>query len=83
MADIVVYTTRTCSYCGRVKQLLTRLGLPFQEVDVSFDDDKREWLVTATGGQTTVPQVFIDGRSVGGYTDLITLERAGELSRLK
>lgn len=76
-----VYTTRICPYCVRAKSLLQRRGIPYREVDVSSDADKREWLVQATGGRRTVPQIFIDGEPVGGSDELHDLDRSGELAR--
>ena len=81
MAKIVVYRTHHCGYCVRVQALLKSKGLPFQEIDVTFDPAKRSWLIDATG-QRTVPQVFIDGEPVGGFDDLARLSRTGELDRL-
>jgi glutaredoxin 3 len=78
---VEVYTTVSCGYCVRAKQLLKRLDIAYREVDVTTDHDKRDWLVNATG-QRTVPQIFIDGRSIGGYTELAALERAGGLASL-
>ena len=81
MAKIVVYRTQHCGYCVRVHALLEARGLPFQELDVTFDPAKRSWLVDLTK-QRTVPQVFIDGRPVGGFDELARLHRTGELDRL-
>ena len=80
-ARVQVYSTNYCGYCVRAKQLLSRLAIPFEEIDVSEDQSKRDWLVAETG-QRTVPQIFIDGRPIGGYTDLAELERAGGLKTL-
>jgi len=79
---VEVYTTVSCGYCVRAKQLLSRLHIAYREVDVTQDHDKRDWLVNATG-QRTVPQIFIDGRAIGGYTELAALERAGGLASLQ
>jgi glutaredoxin 3 len=79
MADIQVYTTDYCPYCTRAKALLEKRGLAFEEIDVSERPDLRRWLVEATGGRKTVPQVFIHGQSVGGYDDIAALDRAGRL----
>ena len=79
---VEVYTTVSCGYCVRAKQLLSRLSIAYREVDVTQDHDKRDWLVSTTG-QRTVPQIFIDGRSIGGYTELAALERAGGLAGLR
>jgi glutaredoxin 3 len=81
MADVVIYQTQFCPYCVRAKHLLESKGVPFKEVDVSDDPGKRKWLVDVTR-QRTVPQVFINGKPVGGFDDLARLNRSGELDRL-
>jgi glutaredoxin 3 len=81
MADVKVYVTSYCAYCVRAKGLLNRKRVAFSEIDVTRDPERRRWLVEATG-QTTVPQIFINGRSVGGCDELYALERVGELDRL-
>jgi glutaredoxin 3 len=81
IADVKVYTTKVCAYCVRAKALLTKRDVPFEEVDVSSDDAKRTWLVQTTG-KRTVPQIFIDGRPVGGSDELHELDRSGELEKL-
>ena len=80
-SQVQVYKTPYCGYCVRAVNLLRSKGIAFEEIDVSHDDEKREWLVEATG-QRTVPQIFINGRSVGGYTDLAALDRAGRLDTM-
>jgi glutaredoxin 3 len=64
-----------------LKRLLRAKGVAFDEIDVADDVEKRRWLRGATG-QMTVPQLFIDGKSYGGYTDAVALDRAGELDPL-
>ena len=81
MAEVIIYRTPFCGYCHRAKYLLESKGVPFQEVDVSDDPAKRRWLADVTR-QRTVPQVFINGRPVGGFDDLARLNRSGELDRL-
>ncbi len=81
MPSVVIYTTRTCPHCVRAKALFARKGVKFLEVDVSADDDKRRWLAQTTG-QRTVPQIFINDNSVGGFDEVWALERKGELDRL-
>ncbi len=78
MAQVLVYTTNACAYCGAAKSLLKKKGIAFEELDVSGDFAKRDWLVEKTG-QRTVPQIFIGGVSIGGYAELSALERAGKL----
>lgn len=79
--DIVMYRTPICPYCVRAKALLKRKGVAFREVDVSGDAEQRAWLLEATG-QRTVPQIFINGRSIGGCDELYLLERQGKLDEL-
>jgi glutaredoxin 3 len=81
MAEVKVYVTEYCPYCTRAKALLQRKGVPFEAIDVEDDPEKRAWLAKATG-QRTVPQIFIDGRSIGGCDDMHALDRTGELDRL-
>ncbi len=81
MADVVIYTTHFCSYCVRAKLLLSRKSVAFQEIDVSRDPEKRRWLAEVTG-QSTVPQIFINGQSVGGCDDIHDLDRQGRLDPL-
>src|SRR5262249_44417720 len=80
-ADVVVYTTLTCPYCVAAKRLLGNKQVAFTEIDVAGRPDLRSWLVSASG-QGTVPQVFINGRSLGGFTDIDALDRDGELDPL-
>ena len=79
MSHILLYTTPYCGFCLAAKRLLAKKELAFEEVDVSFDDDKRAEMTARSGGGLTVPQIFINGRHVGGYVDLVALERSGEL----
>lgn len=79
--DVVMYRTPICPYCVRAEALLKRKGIPFREVDVSSDPEKRAWLLDATH-QRTVPQIFINGRSIGGCDELYRLERQGKLDEL-
>lgn len=81
MANVRIYTTPICPYCVAAISLLRSKGVPFENVDVSGDREKRAWLAKVTG-RTTVPQIFIDERPIGGYTDMAALEDEGELDRL-
>jgi glutaredoxin 3 len=78
---VVMYRTPYCPYCSMAARLLQQLKLPYEEVDVSGDHERRAWLLSASG-QRTVPQIFINGRSVGGFDDLSALVRRGELAAL-
>ncbi|MCG5052174.1 MAG: glutaredoxin 3 [Myxococcales bacterium] len=80
-AKVEVYKTPYCGFCVRAVSLLRSKGVPFDEIDVSQDDATRHWLVETTG-QRTVPQIFINGKPVGGFTELNALDRSGRLDGL-
>ncbi|HEY2525085.1 MAG TPA: glutaredoxin 3 [Candidatus Binataceae bacterium] len=82
MAKVEVYTTSYCPYCIRAKSLLKRKGVAFDEIDVSGDPALREKMIELSGGRRTVPEIFINGRIVGGYDELRALEAAGRLDKL-
>jgi glutaredoxin 3 len=84
MADarVIVYSQPFCGYCGAAKRLLTAKGAQFTEIDVMFEPQRRDEMIERSGGRRTVPQIFIDGRHVGGFDDLSALDKAGELDRL-
>jgi glutaredoxin 3 len=82
MEQVVIYTTGTCGYCQRAKAWLGERGIPYREVDVSGDDEARAQLVERAGGQRTVPQIFVGAVHVGGYSDLVALDRAGGFTPL-
>jgi glutaredoxin 3 len=80
MADVVLYSTQVCPYCIAAKRLLAARSIPYDEVDVSGDPDKRAWLVETTR-RRTVPQIFIKGESIGGYDELSALDKSGQLAQ--
>jgi len=81
MATIRMYTTRWCGYCVRAKALLDSKGVPYEEIHLDEDLDFRTTLRDLTGGWT-VPQILIDEKPIGGYTELWRLDRAGALDEL-
>ena len=81
MANVRMYTTPWCPYCMQAKVLLGQKDVAYEEIDVSGDPALRQRMTELSGG-TTVPQIFIDDRPIGGCADLYALERRGELDRL-
>ena len=77
-----MYTTRWCGYCVRAKALLDSKGLTYEEINLDDDPHFRRTLQELTGGWT-VPQIVVDGRPIGGYTELWALDKRGELERLR
>jgi len=78
MAKVRVYSTRWCGYCVRAKALLESRGIEYEEISLDDDPAFRQKLFELTGGWT-VPQILIDGRPIGGYTELWRLDRDGRL----
>lgn len=74
MKKIEIYTTTTCPYCVKAKKLLEKKGLPFDEIDVYNNPELREKMVERAQGRRTVPQIFINGHSIGGCDDLYALD---------
>ena len=81
MAQVVIYTTSYCPYCTGAKALLRSKNVSFEEIDVARDEKLREEMERLSGGYT-VPQIFIDGKPIGGYDDARRLDTLGELDRM-
>jgi glutaredoxin 3 len=82
VANVEVYSTQYCPFCVRAKALLKSKGVAFDEIDVSSNPALREKMVELAGGRRTVPEIFINGKIIGGYDELRALEMAGELDAL-
>jgi len=82
LVEVEIYTTPFCPYCYRAKKLLADKGVPFTEIDVMMSSAKRREMSERAGGDVKVPQVFIDGRHIGGSDKLDALEQSGELDDL-
>jgi len=82
MPKIEIYTTAFCPYCYRAKALLDRKGVAYEEFDAPHGSEARRQAIERSGGRTSVPQIFIDGRAIGGSDELHDLERAGKLDPL-
>jgi glutaredoxin 3 len=78
MARVQMYTTAWCGYCVRAKALLDAKGFEYEEIRVDDDPAFRQRLLELTGGWT-VPQILLDGRSIGGYAELWQLDKSGRL----
>ena len=81
MARIQIYSKKNCPFCVRAKALLDRKGFPYEEIDAEGQDELRFWLAE-TSGQKTVPQIFVDGRPLGGFSDIDALDKQGQLDPL-
>ncbi len=81
MPDIIVYSTTYCPYCVRAKQLLERKDVEYQEIMVDRDPSLMQEMMERSQ-RRTVPQIFINEQSIGGYDDLAHLDAKGELDGL-
>lgn len=81
MPRIEIYTKPFCPYCERAMALLDRKGAPYEEIVASMDAEKRQEMRDRSG-RTTYPQIFIDGRHIGGCDDMVALDAKGELDGL-
>ena len=79
MPKVEIYLTRTCPYCHSARRLLDRKGIAYEPIDVGAEPQRRAEMVQRAAGRRTVPQVFIDGKGVGGSDDLHALDAAGKL----
>lgn len=82
MATVEIYTKATCGFCRRAKQLLDMKKVAYDEFAVDGGGPKRDEMIQRSGGRTTVPQVFIAGKHIGGCDALMSLEYEGKLDAL-
>ena len=80
--QIVIYTKDYCPFCKAAKALLTGKGVTFTNFEISNDDNKRAEMIARASGRTTVPQIFIGNKHVGGCDELFALERSGKLDAM-
>ena len=79
MARVEIYTKMFCGFCAAAKRLLTAKGVDYEEYDITMGGEKRAEMLQRADGRSSVPQIFIDGRHVGGCDDLHALEEDGKL----
>ncbi len=82
MPTVEIYTQPGCPYCTRALNLLGAKGVEFREIDAPHGTTARIEAASRAGGRTTVPQIFIAGRHIGGCDDMVALDRRGELDKL-
>lgn len=82
MAKVQIYTKAFCPYCARAMRLLGSKSVEIEEIDITMDTARRAEMIDRSGGRTTVPQVFIGDRHIGGSDDLAAIEARGELDAL-
>lgn len=82
MAKVEIYTKAFCPYCARAMRLLAEKGVTPEEHDITMDAALRRQMIERANGGMTVPQIFIDGRHIGGSDDLAALDARGGLDPL-
>ncbi|MCF8511019.1 MAG: glutaredoxin 3 [Rhodobacteraceae bacterium] len=82
MKPVEIYTTQSCPYCIAAKRLLLKKGVQFKEIDVGGQPQLRAAMTQRAGGRTSVPQIFIAGKHVGGCDDIHALDHAGQLDSM-
>ena len=82
MPKVEIYTKSTCGFCRRAMMLLDMKKVPYEQHGVDFGGPLQKEMVERAGGRTTVPQIFIGGRHIGGCDDLMSLEQAGKLDAM-
>lgn len=82
MAEIEIYTTALCPYCRRAKALLDKKNVAYTEYEVDVTPGKLDEMLKRSNGRRSVPQIFIDGKGIGGSDDLHALDRQGKLDAL-
>ena len=82
MAKVEIYTKTFCGFCLRAKRLLDMKKVDYQEYSVDMGGEKKAEMVQRANGRMTVPQIFVDGRHIGGCDELMALEQQGRLDEL-
>ena len=82
MAQVEMYSTSWCPYCTRARGLLERKGVAYTEIDIEEQPARRGEMIRRAGGRSSVPQIFIDGRHIGGSDELAALDAKGQLDKL-
>ena len=82
MATVEIYTKAFCPYCARAMNLLAGKGVEVEEFDITMGGPKRAEMLDRANGRTTVPQIFIGGKHIGGSDEIAALVRDGKLDQL-
>jgi glutaredoxin 3 len=82
MAEIEMYATQTCDYCADARTLFKKKGVTYKEIDVTGSKELRKEMTKRANGGDTVPQIFIDGKHIGGYDDMRAMDKKGLLDPL-
>jgi len=82
MKKVLIYTGPMCNYCSAAKHLLNKKKVSYEEIDIGYDEKRREEMLKKSNGAKTIPQIFIEEKHIGGYVELKALEVQGKLDNL-
>ena len=82
MKKVLIYTGPLCNFCSAAKHLLNKKKISYEEIDIGYDEQKKEEMLKKSNGAKTIPQIFIEEKHIGGYVELKALESKGELDKL-
>ena len=82
MKKVVIYSGPMCNFCSAAKHLLNKKKISYEEIDIGYDEKKKEEMLKKSNGAKTIPQIFIEEKHIGGYVELKALENKGELDKL-
>ena len=82
MKNVTVYMGPMCAFCDAAKKLLKRNNIPYKEINIALEEEKREEMLNKSNGKRTIPQIFFNEFHIGGYEELRALEKKGELLNL-
>ena len=82
MKKVVIYTGTMCNFCSAAKHLLNKKKVSYEEINIGYDEKKRDEMLKKSNGAKTIPQIFIEEKHIGGYVELKALETKGELDSL-
>lgn len=81
MLAVEMYTTRFCPYCNAARALLKRRGIPYREIDIAANWERRDEMIRRANGNATLPQIFFGDLHIGGFSELTTLDASGGLDQ--
>ena len=82
MKKVVIYTGPMCNFCSAAKHLLNKKKVSYEEINIGYDEKKRDEMLKKSNGAKTIPQIFVEEKHIGGYVELKALEAKGELGSL-
>ena len=82
MKKVVIYTGPMCNFCSAAKHLLNKKKVSYEEINIGYDEKKKDEMLKKSNGAKTIPQIFIEEKHIGGYVELKALENKGELDSL-